>query len=74
MPDPEVAKALIWHIVGDILAISEDTRENAALTRTDLSKCIGSPLYSICVTGFATHSTKTSCLATLYFDNTNAAL
>ncbi len=74
MPDPRDAKALVWDIEGEFLAISEDQRDNAIPTPKDLQTCLGSPLNSICATGSATYLTKTFCLAALYFGSTEATM
>ena len=74
MPDPNSAKAHLWEIEGDYYAVSASMQEYAILRQEDLDKCLGSPMYSICSSGFATENTKESCLAKLYFADTEGAV
>ena len=48
MPQLDDADAMIWSLEADFLAVSEDGRETASVTRHDLASCIGSSRYSIC--------------------------
>ena len=56
------------------LAISENRKETALLTDNDLSRCIGTTRYQICLEMIATETGHNSCLATLYFKDSVAAL
>ena len=74
MPDPKEPKAHIWKVDAKYLAVSANHQEFAELNDEDLDRCVGSPLYSICAAGFATVQDKGSCLTTLFYKNTHAAV
>ena len=48
MPQADADDAMIWDLEADFLAVSEDGRETALVSRSDLTRCIGSTRYSIC--------------------------
>ena len=74
MPDPNTPKASVWDIETDFLAVTLTGHESALLTAHDLNQCIGSTAYSICYSGFAMEKSKDSCLSTLFFKDSLAAL
>ena len=74
MPQPEQDSAIKWKLEAPYLAISEKVKETAFLTDYDLSRCIGSTRYQICLDMIATETCHDSCLATLYFKDSVAAL
>ena len=69
MPQDDAEDAMIWDLEADFLAVSEDGRETALVSRTDLTRCIGSTRYSICHHGLATEGLWSSCLSLLFFGN-----
>ena len=74
MPQPEPDLAIKWKLEAPYLAISENNKETAFLTEYDLGRCIGSSRYQICLDMIATETGHDSCLATLYFKDSVAAL
>ena len=67
---PQLEKyAIQWTVETEYVAISEDLREKALVTRDQLGKCIGSNKYKICHESMATETSDASCLAVLYFGN-----
>ena len=74
MPQPEPDLAIKWKLEAPYLAISENNKETAFLTEYDLGRCIGSSRYQICLDLIATETGHDSCLATLYFKDSVAAL
>ena len=69
MPHPDSpGVAIMWDLQAPFLAISDECRETATLSRDQLSHCIGSSLYSICHQGLATAERNSSCLAMLFFE------
>ena len=74
MPQPEPDLAIKWKLEAPYLAISEDNMETAYLTDYDLSRCIGSSRYQICLDMIATETGHGSCLATLFFKGSVEAL
>ena len=66
--------AIKWKLEAPFLAISEDNMETAYLTEYDLSRCIGSSHYQICLHMIATETGHGSCLATLFFKGSVEAL
>ena len=74
MPQPEQDSAIKWKLEAPYLAISENNKETAFLADYDLSRCIGSTRYQICLDMIATETGHDSCLATLYFKDSVAAL
>ena len=74
MPQLEPDLAIKWNLEAPYLAISEDNMETAYLTEYDLSRCIGSSRYQICLDMIATETGHGSCLATLFFKGTGEAL
>ena len=69
MPQHDDDMAMIWDTHADFLAVSEDGRETASVSRQQLDQCIGSSRYSICQQGFATEGSGSSCLSLLFFGN-----
>ena len=65
---------MIWDLEADYLAVSEDGRETALVSRLDLTRCIGSSRYSICHHGLSTEGLWSSCLSLLFFGNFVQAL
>ena len=74
MPQLEPDLAIKWKLEAPYLAISENNRETAFLTEYDLGRFIGSSRYQICLDMIATETGHDSCLATLYFKDSVAAL
>ena len=74
MPQLEPDLALKWKLEAPLVAISEDNMETAYLTECDLSRCIGSSWYQICLDMVATERGHGSCLATLSFKGSVEAL
>ena len=74
MPQPEQDSAIKWKLEAPYLAISENNKETAFLTDYDLSRCMGSSRYQVCLDMIATETGHDSCLATLYFKDSVAAL
>ena len=74
MPQSEPDLAIKWKLGVPHLAISENNKETAFLTEYDLGRCIGSSHYQICLDMIATEAGHDSCLATLYFKDSVAAL
>ena len=74
MPQSEPDLAIRWKLEAPYLAISEDNIETAYLTEFDLSRCIGSSRYQICLDMIATETGHGSCLATLFFRGSVDAL
>ena len=74
LPQPEPDMAIKWKLEALYLAISENNDKTAVLTEIDLSLCIGSSRYQICLEKFATESGHYSCLATFYFKDSVEAL
>ena len=74
MPQPEPDLAIKWKLEAPYLAISENNRETGFLTEYDLGRCIGSSRYQIWLDMIATETGHDSCLATLYFKDSVAAL
>ena len=74
MPQPENDMAIKWKLEAAFLAISEINDDTASLSEYDLSRCIGSTRYEICVDMIATEAGHESCLATLYFKDSVEAL
>ena len=54
MPQLDDAHAIRWEIEADYFAVSEEGRETALITSTQMDSCIGSSQYSICHEGLAT--------------------
>ena len=74
MPQLEPDLAINWKLEAPSLARSEDNMETAYLTEYDLSRCIGSSRYQICLEMIATETGHGSCLATLFFKGSVEAL
>ena len=74
MPQPEPDMAIKWKLEAPCLAISENNENTAFSTEYDLSRCIGSSRYQICLGRIATESSHESRLATLYFTDSVEAL
>ena len=74
MPQLEPDLAIKWKLEAPYLAISEDNIETAYLTEYDLSRCIGSSRYQLCLDMIATETGHGSCLATLFFKGSVEAL
>ena len=74
MPQPEPDLAIKRKVEAPYVAISENIKETAFLTDYDLGRCIGSSRYQICLAMTATETGHDSCLATLYFKDSVAAL
>ena len=72
MPQLEPDLAIKWKLEAPYLAISESIK--AFLTEYDLGRCIGSSRYQKCPDMIATETSHDSCLATLYFKDSMAAL
>ena len=73
MPQPEPDLAIKWHLEAPYLATSENNKETAFLTEHDLGRCIRSS-HQIRLEMIATETGLDSCLATLYFKDSVAAL
>ena len=69
MPQVDDVEAIQWEIESEYLAVSEDGRETALISRNQLDMCIGSSRYSICHEGLATEGVQSSCLSLLFFGN-----
>ena len=69
MPQPENTSALIWEPGSRYFAVSENKRETALVTESQVKNCIGSAQYSICHQGLATEGLTSSCLSLLFFGN-----
>ena len=69
MPQVDDVEAVQWEIESEYLAVSEDGRETALISRNQLDMCIGSSRYSICHEGLATEGVQSSCLSLLFFGN-----
>ena len=64
--------AVMWDLSASFLAVSDDSRQTATLSSSQLEQCIGSSRYSICHDGLATaerdssifsiHSLRTFCM------------
>ena len=67
MPQLEPDLAIKWKLEAPYLAISEDNMETAYLTEYDLSRCIRSSRYQLCLDMIATETGRGSCLPTLFF-------
>ena len=66
MPQPEPGLAIKWKLEAPYSTISEDNMETAYLTDYDLSRCLGSSPYQLCLDMIATETGHGSCLATLF--------
>ena len=69
MPQVDDVEALQWEVEADYLAVSENGRETALISRALMDLCIGSSRYSICHEGLATEGVQSSCLSLLFFGN-----
>ena len=69
MPQVDDVEALQCEVESDFLAVSEDGRETALISRAQMDLCIGSSRYSICHEGLATEGVQSSCLSLLFFGN-----
>ena len=67
MPQLEPDLAIRWKLEAPNSAISEDNMETAYLAEYDLSRCIESSRYQICLDMIATETRHGSYLATLFF-------
>ena len=74
MPQLENDMAIKWKLEASYLAISENNDDTAFLTEYDLSRCVGSTRYQICLDLIATEAGHESCLATPYFKDSVEAL
>ena len=74
MPQSEIDMAIKWKLEAPYSANSENIDDTAFLTEYDLSRCIGSNRYQICLDIIATEAGHESCLATLYFKDSVEAL
>ena len=74
MPQLEKEYAIQWTVETEYIAISEDLRETALVTRDQLGKFIGSNKYKICHESTATDTPDAPCLAVLYFGNVMDAI
>ena len=74
MPQPETDLAINWKLEARYLAISEKNDDTAFLTEYDLSRCIGSTRYQLCLDMIAIDAGHGSCLATLYCKDSVEAL
>ena len=74
MPQLEPDLAIKWNLEVPYLAISENNIETVYLTESDLSRCIGSSRYQICLDMIATETEHGSCSATLFFKGSVEAL
>ena len=63
MQESDAEDAMIWDLEADYLAVSEDGRETALVSRLDMTRCIGSSEYSICHHGLATKGLWSSYLS-----------
>ena len=69
MPQLKKEYVIQWTVETEYIAISEDLRETALVTRDQLGKCIGSNNYKICHESMTTKTSDASCLAVLCFEN-----
>ena len=67
MPDGETGRAHIFRLETKYIGISSDYKEVALLTDDELDSCIGSSRYAVCSKAIPTETSKSSCLATLYY-------
>ena len=74
MPQPENDMAIKWKLEAPYLAISENNDDTHFLSVYDLSRCIGSTRYQLCLDMIATEAGHESFLATLYFKESVEAL
>ena len=74
IPQPDDVDAIQWEIEAEYLAVSEDGRETALITRRQIENSIGSLKYSICHEGLATEGVQFSCLSLLFFGNLTQAM
>ena len=68
MPQVDDIEALQWEVESDFLAVSEDGRETALISRAQMDLCIGSSRYSICHEGLATEGVQSSCLSLFFLE------
>ena len=59
----------MWDLSAPFLAVSDDGRQTATVSSSQLPQCIGSSRYSICHEGLATAEPDSSCLSMLFFEN-----
>ena len=69
IPQMDDVEAIQWEIESEYMAVSEDGRELALISRNQLDMCIGSSRYSICHEGLATEGVQPSCVSLLFFGN-----
>ena len=74
MPPDESLTATVWDLGTEYLAVTQTGHEAALLTLFDLGQCIGALSYSICFSSFPMERSMDSCLATLFYKDTLAAL
>ena len=74
MLDKYNAKDSVWDTETDFLAVPLQGQESTLLTAHELSHCIVSTAYSFCYSGFAMEKSEDSCLSSLYFEKSLAAL
>ena len=67
MPDGQTGRAYIFRLETKYIGISSDYKEVALLTDDELDSCIGSSRYAVCSKAIPTETSKSSCLATLYY-------
>ena len=68
-PQPDDVDAIEWEKDAEYLAVSEDGRETALITRRPMENCIGSSKYSTCHEGLATEGVQFSWLCLLFYGN-----
>ncbi len=68
------SNALLYKTEAQYIAVSDNKRYTAPMTGEELSKCVGSKNYAVCLNHFATYLNPTSCLAHLKMENDDKAL
>ena len=74
MPQPENDMAIKWKLEAPYLAFSENNDDSTLLTEYNLSQCIGSTRYQLCLEMNATQAGHESCPAILFYKDSVVAL
>ncbi len=70
----EDSNALLYQIETEYIAVSDNRRYTAPMTKEQLNDCVGSRKYAVCLKHFATYLNPTSCIAHLRMENDHKAL
>ena len=68
------SSAIIYKTEAQFIAVSENRKYTAPVTREELNRCVRSRNYAVCLNHFTTFVNPTSCLAYLKIENDHKAL